>query len=130
MLILGGTAGRNSLEIIQLFLPTPIHLNPDLHTPKHSLLPTPEVDPELHHVAVINLPRFTLHVGGTEAKVIQESPRTRLDILNIPLPIFTPEFAMSPRDNFALEPYGAGGRRVVHMVRHAITLRVAAYADD
>lgn len=46
-----------ALELVQSLLPTPVGLNPDLHTAKDLFLSTSEVDSELHNVSIIDRPR-------------------------------------------------------------------------
>ena len=44
----------NILELIEALLPTPITLDPYLDTSKYHFLSTSKVNPQLHHISIVN----------------------------------------------------------------------------
>ena len=51
---LGERESANLLETIQLILPSPVQLNPHLHTTKNHLLPAFEINAKLDDIAIVD----------------------------------------------------------------------------
>lgn len=63
--------------------------------------------------------------------MVEKGARGALYVLDVPFPVFVPEFAVPAADDFALEADG-GGRGLVGVGRHGlvVALRVATDAND
>lgn len=121
----------NILEAVELVLPSTVQLQPHLDTTKNHFLATFEVNAQLHNITVINRICLAFLRGWTEPNVIQKGPRRTLYILDEPLSIFAPEFAVASADDFALEANGSRRWLVARSVGlRAISFRVSADADD
>lgn len=124
-------AFNNSLEGVELVLPPPIQLHPHLDTSENHLLATLEVDSKLHNIAIVDWERFAFLRWRTQSNVIEKRARRALDILDEPLAILVPEFAVPSTHHLTLEA-DRGGRGLVS--RHAshgraVPLRVSAHSN-
>ena len=95
----------NKLEIIESFLPRPIAFNSYLHTPEDHFLSSSKVNTQLNNVTIINREGPRLDTWLAKSDMIEKCTRRALDVLDVPLALRAPEFAMLPTDHFGLEPY-------------------------
>ena len=94
------------LKLVQALLPTSVAFDADLYASEDDLFASFEVDSQLDDIAVIDRIRTTLHAGTAQTDVVEEGAGTTLDILDEPLTIVAPQFAVSPADDLALESNG------------------------
>lgn len=119
------------LESVELVLPSAVQLDSHLDTPEDHLFAALEIYSELHDIAISHDKSLTLLTRRTQADVVQECARGALHILDVPLSVLVPEFAMSSADHLALEA-NRGCRGLVPgcIVRSlAISLRITTYTD-
>lgn len=86
-------------------MPTSVAFHSDLDASKDDLLSSFEVNTQLHDVAVIYGVWPALLTRTAQSHVVQERSRTALGVLDIPLIVLTPELAVSPTNNLALEAH-------------------------
>lgn len=92
-----------SVEVVEALLPSAVAFDADLDAAEYNLLATLEIDSELDDVAVVDGVWSALNAGTRQTDVVEESTRTGLDILDVPLTASAPELAMATRNDFGFE---------------------------
>lgn len=121
----------DSLEVVEFVLPSPVQLEPHLHTPEDHLLASLEVDAELNNIPIIHRVRLALLRRRTKPYVVEKRAGAALDVLDVPFSILVPELAVPSADHLALKPDGGCRGLVSGDVAHglAISLGVASDTD-
>ena len=85
-------------------MPLPPHLDFDLYTLVNILCAPLIIDAELEKIAVLELARTTLVVGGAEAHMVEERARAALRVLDEEPPArLDPDLGVCAGDDLALE---------------------------
>ena len=118
------------LVVIQGFLPPSVTLHPYFDASEYHLLPTPKVYTELHYIAIVDREWFRFSARLTESDMVEKSTGRAFHIFDIPLPLGTPEFAMSPADNLRFESHRSRRWGIWRRVRIRITLGISPNTND
>jgi hypothetical protein len=111
-----------ALKGVQLILPTPVEFQTHLDTPENHFLASLEVDTKLYNVAIIDGKCLTFLGRGAETDVVQKGAAGTLYILNVPLAILVPKFAVSATDDLALESDGGSRGLISRGVGHGVAI--------
>lgn len=125
-----GLGNLRILEIVERFLPPSITLYSYLDTSEYHLFPSSEINPQLHNITIIDRPWPRFDTGLAESDVVEKGARRALHVLDVPLPIGAPEFAVPSTNHFGLEPHRRGRWCAEWRVRVAVTLRVPTNTND
>lgn len=124
--------GRDLLETVGLVLPSAVQLKPHLDATENHFLAALEVNTQLHDIAIIDGKGLALLRRRAEADVVEKGAGGALDVLDVPLAVFVPKFAMATAHDLALKA-DIGSRGLVAGdagERRRVALRVATDAND
>jgi hypothetical protein len=99
---------RSHVESVKLVLPATVQLEAHLDTSEDHFLPSFEVNPELHDIAIVNRKSFAFLRRWAQTNVVQKRAGRTLNVLDVPFSVLVPELTVSATDDLTLETDGGG----------------------
>lgn len=113
-----------TLEAAWAILPAFIKLNPYFHASEDHLLPSLEINSQLHNISIIHWKWPRLGPGRAEPYMIEKRPGRALHVFDKPPSSSTPEFAMPSAHYFRFESHWRRRRHIRSLGWLVISFRI------